>query len=143
MQISPEGDDRRKVSYYANGNIQISLEGDDHRKISLISWPVNETGNMICQSNVAMQLGTSYCYLRHVFSSVLIGKRYCIILYFQISCCIGRFMFTNFLSASFSFCYTTGVVYLRGLVKSSRVGTKGGLNLSQDLLKSMETLSLF
>lgn len=81
MQISLEGDDRRKVSYYANGNIQISLEGDDHRKISLISWPVNETGNMICQSNVAMQLGTSHCYLRHVFSSVMIGKRYCIILY--------------------------------------------------------------
>lgn len=102
MQISPEGDDRRKVSYYANGNIQLSLEGDDHRKISLISWAVNETGNMICQSNVAMQLGTSYCYLRHVFSSVLIGKRYCIILYFQISCCIGRFMFTNFLSSSVS-----------------------------------------
>lgn len=51
-------------------------------------------------------------------------------------------MFTNFLSASVSFCYTTGVVYLRGLVKSSRVGTKGGLNLSQDLLKSIDRKSV-
>lgn len=44
-------------------------------------------------------------------------------------------MFANFLSSSVSFCYTTGFVYLKGLVKSSRVGTKGGLNLSQELLK--------